>query len=318
MQEKRGIQQRRNGVDVADQRDGLRGKPLQPGKIQKIGKAGVAQTDQGDVRQIRAQGTGQARREQDVDQHDDEGGVQLDRRCLKAGRADDALVEDDQRGVKQRRQDRDNKTGHAQPAEGDAAADAHQTDGHETKGGDLRARQLLLEQNGREQQHQHRTGVIDQRGKADVQHAEGLEQRDPVRPERRPADQERERVGTHGRAVKAAAQQHQQRQKRAAEQRAQQHDLARRQGDVRDEQPVGAEDQHRQRIRSVGQKAGRSAGKPLIRSFHAALHLSFFFSHVNTAPRAFASPGLQDHFFCRMSSVWCDAPIRSCRSQTER
>ena len=238
-------------INVADQRHGLRRQLLQAGEIQQISQSGVDQADDGDGGQVGAQRTREGRGGQDVQQYDKKGDVQLDRRRLQPPGALDSLVEDDQRGIEQRGEQRSQKTARAQTAEGDAAADTDKADGHGTDRRDLRAVQLFTEKQGREKQDQHRRGVIDQGRKADVQQPIGLEQRDPVRSERRAAQQQRNGLGPDGGAVKAAAQQHQPGQQHPAEQRAQQDHLAGRKRKARNEKPVRAEDQHRQDISAV-------------------------------------------------------------------
>lgn len=116
--------------------------------------------------------------------------------------------------------------------------------------------QLFPEQKGREQQDQHRPHIVEQRGKTDVQQPVRLKQGDPVQTQRRPAEKEGDALGAAVGAVKAAAQQDHGRQHRAADERAQQHDLTGRERKTRDKQAVRAENQHGQQIKPVVKQRG--------------------------------------------------------------
>ena len=138
----------------------------------------------------------------------------------------------------------------------DAAADTDKPHGHKAERGKLCPPQLFPKQKGREQQDQHRPHIVEQRGKTDVQQPVRLKQGDPVQTQRRPAEKEGDTLGAAVGAVKAAAQQDHGRQRRAADERAQQHDLTGRERKTRDKQAVRAENQHGQQIMPVVKQRG--------------------------------------------------------------
>ena len=88
----------------------------------------------------------QSHRKGSVDQHDKKRYVQLNRSGLETSRTNDALVEHDQRSVKQRRCNRRQQTFDAHAAKRDTAADAPQTDRNNRHGGKLSCSQTLPKQ----------------------------------------------------------------------------------------------------------------------------------------------------------------------------
>ena len=244
MEEKRGEKERGNRVCVAHYRSGLPGQLLQAGEVEEIGEAGVHSADQGKPGQVGGERAGQAGGRKTVDEDDGKGDVQLDRGGLKALRAGDPLVENDQGG---------SKAGGVPSGREDAAADADKADRDQDRGGDPRRRERLAKEERGKQQDEDRADVVDQRREADVQQTVGPEQGDSVQPQRDPAQKEHRELRADGRTVEAAAQQDDRREQRAADQGAQENDLAALNRDMGDKKPVGAEDQHGQEIDAVRQ-----------------------------------------------------------------
>ena len=205
-----------NRVHIADEGDGLGGQLLQACKIQQVSEARVHKADGQKPGDVRARRMGKACSQQNIDQHDGEGDIQFHGGGLQAVGQGNALVEDDEGRVEQRRSGGHQETRDAHAGGGDTAADADEANSHDDDGRDGEAAELFTEEQGGEEQHEHGTGIVDQGGQTDIQKAVSGEKRDPVQGEGDTAAEKETELGLYRVPAEAAAEKDQRGQQQAA------------------------------------------------------------------------------------------------------